>query len=566
MKRTLLFALLSMAAVAIADVVPTVQWDVETGRLIPAPYALSIRRGESANLEPRFLSYNTAMNLTGSVVQLRYWYTGQTGYYAATGSLMTATGRVHIAWYDALCPASNALNYEVRATLGTSVLARAYGPLNLLAGSGGTQTNGTVWDEINWATTDQLGGTAVLSNQLGLGATWTGSNWTFAASSTSENFATNAAFLSVSNAAINAYPSSNPFNYVTATITNGLASTGYVAGVVSGYLPTSTVYVAAEADTNALTQLHSITGRVAMALTNESDTFPSILDRSLFASNSVGRTVNILGSPSPVSFVVPQSWFLEFGNLGGRTNFLGVDAADYFIRVNADGTAYRMHDDDSFVAGVDFATAAQGARADLALTNLTAAGIAAAGGVTNGGATINGSPITNGATITVTAGGGVSAPSTWDMDLTWGDVAQATTNDSVGLVAGQLSGQSIYNVSNTVRYASFCTALTNVTTATGSTAFTVPLGYGGTGGVFYVKQSQATNYPVVFALNDGANTLAITAQVTAVDTETSIPFAWPVWATNAGTVVGVQATISGASTNLSNVRYWGVNRKMRLLK
>jgi hypothetical protein len=163
-------------------------------------------------------------------------------------------------------------------------------------------------------------------------------------------------------------------------------------------------------------------------------------------------------------------------------------------------------------------------------------------------------------------GGGVSAPSTWDIDLTWGDVAQATTNDSVGLVSGQLSGQSIYNASNTVRYASFCTALTNVTTATASTALTVPLGYGGTGAVFYVKQSQAITQPLIFRLNDGANTVSITGTVSTVDTETSIPFAWPVWATNAGSVIGIQAVISGASTNVANVRYWGVNRKVRLQK
>jgi hypothetical protein len=209
------------------------------------------------------------------------------------------------------------------------------------------------------------------------------------------------------------------------------------------------------------------------------------------------------------------------------------------------------------------------AKAAAALTNITASQIVAAGGLTN--VSLNGTLLTvvNGVatgTVASGSGGGVSAPSTWDMDLTWGDLAQATTNDSVGLVSGQLSGQSVYNASNTVRYASFCTALTNTTTATASTALTVPLGYGGTGAVFYVQQSQATNSPIIFKLNDGANTVSVTGQVTAVDTETSIPFAWPVWATNAGSVIGVQATISGASTNVSNVRYWGVNRKVRLQK
>jgi hypothetical protein len=420
MKRTLLFALLSMAAVAIADVVPTVQWDVETGRLIPAPYALSIRRGESANLEPRFLSYNTAMNLTGSVVQLRYWYTGQTGYYAATGSLMTATGRVHIAWYDALCPASNALNYEVRATLGTSVLARAYGPLSLLAGSSGTATNGQVYQAINWGLLDQTGGTAVLSNQLGSGATWTGSNWTFASSGTSENFGTNAAFLSVSNAAINAYPSSNPSNYVTATITNGLASTGYVAGVVSGYLPTSTVYVAAEADTPL-----SIWSRVFG--------FQNMQGVGVHYSNTLfkisGAGLDLLTVSGGLSYAINASADKETvyalartegpaGRFVAPTNTLVATATDGGRAIYAEG--------DIVATGTVTAAGFSGSGASLtgitagqvgAVSN-TAAGIAAVGGVTNR-TYVTATPLDCSPTTTITRAMIDAAP--------WGEMSLALT-------------------------------------------------------------------------------------------------------------------------------------------
>ena len=101
----------------------------------------------------------------------------------------------------------------------------------------------------------------------------------------------------MSNAAAGAYPSSNPSNFCTlaaaamltngfikagdipvddlswtnkpdASITNTLASTGYVAGVVAGYLPTSTVFVAAESDTNALMALSSYTNLILSAWQN----------------------------------------------------------------------------------------------------------------------------------------------------------------------------------------------------------------------------------------------------------------------------------------------------------
>jgi hypothetical protein len=125
----------------------------------------------------------------------------------------------------------------------------------------------------------------------------------------------------------------------------------------------------------------SLTNPVALAasaLQAEVDTLAAVLNRGLFATNSVGRTVNILGSPSPVSFVVPQSWFVEFENFGGRTNCLGVDAADYFIRVDADGVAYRVHDDGSFAAGTDYlspsgsGTSLTGLASNPGLTNTVA--------------------------------------------------------------------------------------------------------------------------------------------------------------------------------------------------
>lgn len=218
MKHTLAAVLILSALSAFADNVPIVQWDVETGKLVPKPYDISPRRGESVNYEPRFVSYAVPMNITGAVVDFRFWYSGQSGYYSTTGSVMAATGRVHIAWYDALCPASNALNYEVRATIGTNVLARGYGLLNILPGSTGQATNGTVYQSLNWNTLNQSGGSAVLSNQMGSGSTWSGTQWTFGAG-------------------ISATECTNIAQAVVGGATQGMAT----VTMLGAYLPTSTV-------------------------------------------------------------------------------------------------------------------------------------------------------------------------------------------------------------------------------------------------------------------------------------------------------------------------------------
>jgi hypothetical protein len=372
-----------------------------------------------------------------------------------------------------------------------------------------------------------------------------------------------------------AYPlAGNPSNFVTASITNGLGG---------GITESDPVWSAA-----SNTVVYSNNPALAKA-----DTALQPSGLRFWGEDSWDADVKLMMKPNRVDLLQNVgSEGIGFGANNGTgsayTNILYLSGYGLgFIRARGLDTEnfYQMYDSGNFLAGTHYlAPNGSGAslisldlnpsltatvdRAAAALTNITPAQIVAAGGVTN--VSVNGSlfNVVNGvATGTVaSAGGGASAPNAWDMDLTWGDLAQATTNDSVGLVSGQLSGQSIYNASNTVRYASFCTALTNTTTATASTAFTVPLGYGGTGAVFYVKQSQATNSPIIFKLNDSINTVSVTAQVTAVDTETSIPFVWPVWATNAGGVIGIQAIISGGSTNVSNVRYWGVNRKVRLQK
>ena len=178
--HSLVISLLSITA--LADIVPPIKWDIETGRLEPRPYSLSIRRGESVKIEPRFMSYSTPISLTNTTVEMRYAsdYDMAT-YYSVAGILHTDTGRVEIAWNDSLNPTNASMVYEIRATAGTNVLARAYGPLTFLGGMVGINTGLVARTSLDWATISQANGTAVLSNQMGSGATWSGSNWTFGA-------------------------------------------------------------------------------------------------------------------------------------------------------------------------------------------------------------------------------------------------------------------------------------------------------------------------------------------------------------------------------------------------
>lgn len=219
MKTRIMVVLLSLAGFVHADIVPPVRWDVETGRMEPRPYTLAIRRGENVKIEPRFLTYNVPMSLTNAAVEMRYSaaYNSAT-FYSVFGTLQAETGRVQIAWSDALNPTNSSMVYEIRATVGTNVLARAFGSLYLLGGMVGLSTGLTARTSINWSTVAQSGGVAVLTNQMGSGAVWNGTQWTFGAGSVDLSF-TNLY-----------YRASNPSNYCTlaaaAGLTNGLQAAG----------------------------------------------------------------------------------------------------------------------------------------------------------------------------------------------------------------------------------------------------------------------------------------------------------------------------------------------------
>jgi hypothetical protein len=264
----------------------------------------------------------------------------------------------------------------------------------------------------------------VYSNQMGGGATWSGSNWTFAAASESVTNVTG--------------------GLLTLTAKQIGLTSGAVSGAVAGVYQPAGNYLTAEADTNALTRLAAHSNLTAYAghpgtgsaSTNETADFATAAQGAL-ADSALQRydtgMVRIAQSPGTNYFGVHWIGGTETNDdLGIRLYGAGVDEnegdpAVRFHNITSTGKlAYTVGD----YTGFDFdkpvrATSFSGDGS--ALTGLTSTQIAAAGGLTNGqvslaagtGITLNGgtnavSLSTGTVTIASTAtGGGSSVTTNW---------------------------------------------------------------------------------------------------------------------------------------------------------
>ena len=251
--KTLLALILAAtwAGCAGAQLAPAIRWDVQAGVMIPQARELSIRRGESVNIEPRYVLYGTNMALTGASVEMRYatnW--DMSAHYSVTGSIIAAdTGRVRVAWTDANSPTWTSGYYEIRAYNSSQTMARAYGALRMLGGMAGVNSSLVARTSIDWSTVAQSNGRAVLSNHMGSGASWNGTSWDFVGSGISAatatdiavavvapwtnqtaGYASTAMVYAVSNAIptsptqVGAYPAGNPSGYVASAEATNIAT------------------------------------------------------------------------------------------------------------------------------------------------------------------------------------------------------------------------------------------------------------------------------------------------------------------------------------------------------
>ena len=188
MKTIIAFLLLAMTLPSCADNIPTVKWDIRSEN--PSPFSFSIRRGETRYYMPRFINYGVPQSLsnTASVV-LRYSPTNAapgTWYHSLAGVVSNASnGQVWFKWTPSQESTNDLYRYEVAVVSSNGTSLAGTGWITLVQGIGqgtGTSTPPAVLSLINWLSVEQVGGSSVLSNQMGSGATWDGSKWNFAGS------------------------------------------------------------------------------------------------------------------------------------------------------------------------------------------------------------------------------------------------------------------------------------------------------------------------------------------------------------------------------------------------
>ena len=113
--------------------VARLRWDIETSR--PAPFVVDLYRGETVDLEPRYLSYGQPLPLVSVFeVVLRYRHDGMAPgtYHIAVGEVADAHGgRIRIRWTPVLETAANAYTFTVAAKSIDGETLRAFGTIRL---------------------------------------------------------------------------------------------------------------------------------------------------------------------------------------------------------------------------------------------------------------------------------------------------------------------------------------------------------------------------------------------------------------------------------------------------
>lgn len=143
-----------LTSAARADAIAPLRWQIETSR--PASVELPLIRGETVHLEPQYLSYGAALDLTGvTEVVLRYRSATMAAgtYYAATGSVLVATGgTVRVTWTPTNEAAASSYTYTIAAKSAAGNTLRGYGIIKLQGSVNGTVTNTPrVYSSIDWA-------------------------------------------------------------------------------------------------------------------------------------------------------------------------------------------------------------------------------------------------------------------------------------------------------------------------------------------------------------------------------------------------------------------------------
>jgi len=179
MKNILILSalFLMITSYCFSDNIPTVQWDIKAEK--PSPFNFSIRRGETRYYMPRFLNYGVPQDLTNaSSLFLRYTPVGTpagTWYHSLPIVVTNAgNGQLWFRWTPANESTGAVYNYEMAVTSSNGTSLTGTGTIELTPGigQGGTGAPPVAVRNIDWMSTEQTGGRAVLSNQIGSGLIW----------------------------------------------------------------------------------------------------------------------------------------------------------------------------------------------------------------------------------------------------------------------------------------------------------------------------------------------------------------------------------------------------------
>ena len=244
---------------------------VDTATARVQPRAIGFFRGESVTYTVTPMYGSAAISVSSNATA--YWtacYASNinVGVINVTGTVTTAgVATFSLAVTNTLMPAGTYDSF-VRIQDGASLVTASRSSLTVFKSpyAGTTAFPALSFLEPLWAAASSR---VVYTNQMGSGSTWNGTQWTFAGSGGGITAA------EVTNIVTGlSYPlASNPSNYCTlaaaAALTNGLASTSYVAQVVGGYLPTNTTLgISAPEGSNiasTVTASMMLTGNVATA-------------------------------------------------------------------------------------------------------------------------------------------------------------------------------------------------------------------------------------------------------------------------------------------------------------
>lgn len=390
----------SQPGVVAGDIAPVLAWTVPVDAY--QSYDLTVRHGETVILQPTFMQGTNAINLAAATaVVLRYGSKTQTNCYALGGYVQDGgtAGTIGIRWTPAAEPSNAVSRYEIAVMSDEATLLRAFGTLTIADGLSPAVSNRPASvTMIDWSTVINANSgsapfptTAAMQQYVAqhVGVA-TGLQW-------GALFGSITSQVDLAQALSEKASATDPrIVYALTNLTSdAIAEAGGVTNVqgmfvgISGGSYTGETWAFYGADSSDIAGSVGLYGGAGEGFMSKGG--DAILSGGTGTNNGIGGDAYIRAGYGLVS---DGSIYLGYGRGLWVTllNGAGESCFDYYSAATSryatilaliPTNAAMIADAGGLTNQAAFATAAQGARADLALTNLTGAAIAEAGGLTN---------------------------------------------------------------------------------------------------------------------------------------------------------------------------------------